>query len=449
MMRPKTKLQLQVVALSKKLPKITADHKKWAYAKLFKFYTLTTKHTANCFECGHQWKVETGNLITRITGLECPQCGKTLKPAETKSWSKVEFGFFQVLSVFEGFQVIQMFQVRHACKKGKKADYQCFSLHQHWISPKGKLVIYSIKTSNCYWNRSWQWGSDMEVRQDDNKYYQNDAVTYPIKKILPLIRRNGFKRNFCGLNGSYLFQLLLSEPRCETLIKAGQTKLVSEYGTFGFEEWSSDYSGNAYRTIKTKGKIEKYWNQIKICIRNNYKITDPSAWFDQLQMLEEFGKDIHSPKYICPKDLIADHNALVRKKQELEKAKELEKLRSQIDKENEKYQKAKGKYFGINLTSKDINVAVIDHVREFYEEGLAMHHCVFTNKYYNKPDTLCLSARKGEERLETIEISLKTMKILQCRGKLNKDSPYHNEIINMVSSNINAIKKVAKVKTVA
>jgi hypothetical protein len=449
MMRPRTKLQLQVIALSKKLPKITKDHKKWAYAKLFKFYALTTKHTACCFECGHQWRAETGTLLARIGGLECPKCGRTLKPTETKHWSKVELGLFQIISVFEGFQVIEMFQVRHACKKGTKPEYDCFPLYQHWISPKGKLVIYAIKTTNCYWNRAWSWGSDMEIRHDEGKYYENGAITYPGKKILPVIRRNGYRGNSCGLNESYLFQLLLSQPRCETLIKAGQTHLVREYGTFGFEELVSDYSCHAYRQIKAKGKIEKYWSSIKICIRNNYKIKDPTLWFDQMELLEYFHKDIHNAKYICPEDLQAEHQKLIEKKQAKEDQEELKKLNAKIEKANQAFQKAKQKYFGINLTNGEINIIPLDHVREFFIEGKKLHHCVFTNGYYKKKNTLILSARKGEERLETIELSLKDLKVIQSRGPCNQNTPYHDEIINLVNSNINKIRKVAKVKTVA
>lgn len=447
MMKPKTKLQLQVVALSKKFPKITADHKKWAYEKLFKSYALTTKHTANCFECGHQWNVETNTLLARIGGLECPKCGKTLKPAEKKSWTRVQFGFFQVLSVFEGFQVIQMFQVRQGCRKGRKANYECFDLYQHWISPKGKLVIYSIKVANCYWNSNWQWGSDMEVRNNENQYYQNGAITYPGAKILPIIRRNGFKgNNFYGLNASYLFQLLLSQPRCETLLKAGQTKLVGEYGTYGFDEWTNDYSDKAYRQIKTKGKIDKYWPQIKICIRNNYKIKDPSIWFDQLELLEYFKRDLHNAKFICPQDLAAEHQRLIDKKQEIRAREDLERMTTQIEKANKIYQKDKDRFFGINISNGEISVIVPDSVKEIYIEGEKMHHCVFSSDYYKKKDTLILSARKGNERLETIELSLKSFNVIQSRGTCNKNTTYHNEILDLVNSNIQTIKKLA-VKT--
>ena len=53
---------------------------------------------------------------------------------------------------------------------------------------------------------------------------------------------------------------------------------------------------------------------------------------------------------------------------------------------------------------------------EFYEEGKAMHHCVYTNAYYNDENSLILSARIDGERIETVEVDLQTLKVVQSRG---------------------------------
>jgi hypothetical protein len=45
-----------------------------------------------------------------------------------------------------------------------------------------------------------------------------------------------------------------------------------------------------------------------------------------------------------------------------------------------------------------------------------------------------------DKRIETVELSLKDMKILQSRGMNNIASEYHDRIINLVQSNI---KKIA------
>ena len=86
---------------------------------------------------------------------------------------------------------------------------------------------------------------------------------------------------------------------------------------------------------------------------------------------------------------------------------------------------------------------VLESVQEYLEEGKALHHCVFTNEYYLKEQSLILSARIDGKRIETIEVSLETMKVIQCRGLQNKSSEYHDRIIDLVNRNIRQIQSPA------
>lgn len=61
-----------------------------------------------------------------------------------------------------------------------------------------------------------------------------------------------------------------------------------------------------------------------------------------------------------------------------------------------------------------------------------MCRSVTIDEYYSKPDSLILSARINNQRIETIEISLKTMEIIQSRGACNKDTEFHHIIIKLV-----------------
>ena len=67
--------------------------------------------------------------------------------------------------------------------------------------------------------------------------------------------------------------------------------------------------------------------------------------------------------------------------------------------------------------------------------------CVFGSEYYKKADTLILSARIDDEIIETVEVDLRTLKVVQCHGKYNKDTEYHDRIINLVNSNAKLIRK--------
>ena len=79
--------------------------------------------------------------------------------------------------------------------------------------------------------------------------------------------------------------------------------------------------------------------------------------------------------------------------------------------------------------------------RYMYQEGNAMHHCVGQCKYYNRPNSLVFSARIDGERIETVELSLDTFKVLQSRGVCNQNSPYHDEIIALVQNNVEQVRK--------
>ena len=113
---------------------------------------------------------------------------------------------------------------------------------------------------------------------------------------------------------------------------------------------------------------------MKICIRNGYTVPDGSAWRDMVDLLRHFGKDLGSTKYVCPADLKAEHDRLVRKR---ERQREREKTEAERQKalENEKdYLKAKGMFFGLAFTDNLILVKVIESVAEMIAEGRAMHH---------------------------------------------------------------------------
>ena len=110
-------------------------------------------------------------------------------------------------------------------------------------------------------------------------------------------------------------------------------------------------------------------------------------------------------------------------------------------KEKDEYIRKKAAFLNLVLTDGLIIVKVLQSVDEFYEEGKAMHHCVYTNEYYNQDNTLILSARIDGKRIETVELSLDTFKVVQSRGVCNSNTEYHDRIINLVESNAELIRQ--------
>lgn len=104
----------------------------------------------------------------------------------------------------------------------------------------------------------------------------------------------------------------------------------------------------------------------------------------------------------------------------------------------------KSKFFGLVITDEEIIVKVLESIDEYYNEGKTQGICVFGSGYYKKADTLILSARIGDEIIETVEVDLRTLEVVQCHGKHNQDTEYHERIIDLVNKNANLIRERMK-----
>ena len=96
------------------------------------------------------------------------------------------------------------------------------------------------------------------------------------------------------------------------------------------------------------------------------------------------------------------------------------------------------------ITDEEIIVKVLESIDEYYNEGKTQGICVFGSGYYKKADTLILSARIGDEIIETVEVDLRTLEVVQCHGKYNQDTEYHERIIDLVNKNANLIRERMK-----
>jgi len=266
----------------------------------------------------------------------------------------------------------------------------------------------------------------MAVRNDNEAYrYVACAPIYPKFKVTDTLRRNGFKDDFHQIAPVDLIPALLADSRAETLIKAGHIDHLRYF-------------------LNNTRAFEAYWQSYKIAVRNGYEITDISLWCDYVDMLRRLNKDIHNPKYLCPTDLKAEHD---RRETELRRQREKEEIERKQKKamEDEKcFRELKSKFFGIHFTDGTIQVHVLESVQEHLEEGVAMHHCVFSNRYYLREDSLILSATIEGRRIETIEVSLQTLKVVQSRGVCNKNTEYHEQIVNLVNANSRLIRQRMK-----
>lgn len=263
----------------------------------------------------------------------------------------------------------------------------------------------------------------MAIRNDNEAYrYAAYSPIYPKFKVTDTLRRNGFKDDFHGIAPTILIPSILSDSRAETLLKAGRAEYLK-------------YFLNNLRTF------DACWQSYKVATRNGYDIEDISIWCDYVDMLRRLGKDIHSPKYVCPTDLHREHDLRQNEFRKQREKEEKEKRRKKAMEDEKRFHELKSKFFGIRFTDGTIQVHVLESVQEHLEEGVAMHHCVFDNAYYLRENSLILSATIEGRRIETIEVNLDTLKVVQSRGVCNKNTEYHEQIVNLVNANRKLIRQ--------
>ncbi len=438
-MKPKTAIQKEVARLSATLHPITHTQEQWAYANCIEHIAYRNKSgVMTCSDCGHVWKSES-TLCDTLAGCKCPHCGAELKVYDTRKRSDRQTQYFSVITTCGGYQVIRVAQIESVSRKGEPRQNACMEVVQRWISPEGKVTTMALLRGMSFmYCDTWSIWSKMEVRTH-HPLYDNVCEwgkVYPRKKYLPRLYRNGFKGDFHGISPITLFKSLLSDPRIETLMKAGEIDEMKHF-------------------VLNHSDADELWASYLIAKRHHYKINNISLWCDYLRMLVNLGHDIRNPKNICPEDFINAHDSVSRKiearrrkeRAEAERRREAERREREQrrlleEKQREDDFKAlKSKFFGLVITDNEISVKVLESIEEYFEEGRTQDICVFGAGYYKKADTLILSARIDGQIIETVEVDLNTLKVVQCHGKHNENTPYHDRIVDLVNANANLIRK--------
>lgn len=422
-MQPKTKIQIRVDKLSSRLHKLSAAQKCWADDNVFKHYYYRTQKKNTCLECGYSWDVNDRIPLDKLLSETCPHCKTILIVLPGRKRTTRDIKYFYTASVLEEFQLLRYYHISRLCKVGLREKVFIIEVCQHWIRRDGRRVVRAILHNPNSFFLDIGWYRGMGIRANKDNYYYNGKM-YPLKKYLPEIRRNGFKTGTHGLNPAFFFSEILSNSRAETLLKNKQYNLLYELGSWNGET-----------------KIKKAWPSIRICIRNNYIVKDTTLWLDHLELLAYFHKDLNNSFYICPENLTIEHDKLIRRKSRVEAKKAREQQRSEIIKANVQFKKDKSRYFDIRFAENGLSIIVLDDINEYLQEGESLHHCVFINRYYEEKDSLILSARKGNERIGSIEFSLKTMSVIQIRGDHNTVPAEADSIRKLIEDNVSIFKR--------
>ena len=421
-MKPRNKFEKAVLEQSKHLRPITKTQSKWAFRECIDHFAYRLpKGRTTCMDCGYSWVMDKHRET-----CTCPHCRAKLQVRETYERKLQQKQYFTILTTCGEFQVLRMFLLVVGMEKGYKAQTSIIEIGQYWWNMQGRKAVVAIQRVLGHYVDTFSYYSPMAIR-NDNEAYQHIVYSpiYPKFKVTDILRRNGFKDNFYGIVPTQLIPALLTDSRVETLLKSGRTDHIRYF-------------------LGNRRTFEELWQSYKIAVRNGYEIADISLWSDYVDTLRRLGKDIHNPKYLCPAELKTEHNRRHNELLRLREREEIEQKQKKAMEDEKRFKELKSKFFGIHFTDGTIQVHVLESVQEHLEEGVSMHHCVFSNEYYLKEDSLILSATIEGKRIETIEVSLRTLEVVQSRGVCNKNTEYHEQIVNLVNANRGLISRRMK-----
>lgn len=429
-MIPKTIIEKEISNLSSMLKPISTQMHTWAEKSIFLKWGVLSRGKFHCLECAHSWKPELQSKSCEKY-IKCTSCGGKLKMQGYNQVHFKETEYFAVLDVSQGYQVVRIICSHKHMKKNFTPTYSHKEVMQHWINPKGEVRTMSLSTnvfSHAY--DAWQYYTSLEIRpknfQNSPKYRINPYKVYPHMKVLPILKRNGFKTGVYNIAPQILFTALLKDSIAETILKARQTSLLSYY------------------LQSPHQKIIRNWQAVKVYLKSNYIITDYTIWEDYISLLQWFKKDLSCSFFVCPENLHEAHNKLVAKKRELQRKKYLLKIRAEILQAQDLYVEEKKQFFGLCFSDENLTIKVLEDVQDFMKEGDMLNHCIFTNEYFKRKDSLVFSAQIDNKPIETIEVSLSKMEIAQCHGMRNNKSSHHTIIMNLMKRNLYQIRSRMK-----
>ena len=294
-MKPKTILQKRVYEIHKNLPALTQHQKEWALEHCFKHLCIFHKTTKEyiCVDCGHRWKYDdlSGN---------CPHCNSVLtfhdKPRQRvfKDWN-----YYSIIQTYQEFTVIRIFYIDRYIKLGEVHNLGDFyEISQYWFDDNGGQVILAKNKLmfSFYSNTPFNLRSELNVKQAYKEYdYISPYQVYPKIQVSKALKRNGLKKSFRGFREVDVIRYLLSEPIYETLWKQKDLPTIKRFHSDGY-------------------RIKKYWKQILKFKKRDYNVENIGLWFDYLDLLSYFGKDINNPHYLFSADFTAAHDHYMKRK---------------------------------------------------------------------------------------------------------------------------------------
>lgn len=326
------------------------------------------------------------------------------------------------LDVVDNIQIIRFFELYNECNYK-----ECIEVQRFFIRDDGENFVMSYGSFFSYYSYRFNFNTKFDFR----KYLSIHCYPHKIiiKNVLPCL-----KKFFVDVN--YLYDdIYIPGYVANLLIMNSSNNLNSLESLFSINKEMFCEILHATHFIDSGFKyICKFLRSFQLVNKWNYKISDMKSYLDHLDLLEKLNLDLRNPKYIAPVKLLEQHYELSKRYSKIiKKTLFKEKLKDFKD-----YEEKITNYDLINFQciKDEFKIIPLLSLSDFEEEGKINKNCVYSNSYYNRPDSLIFTSFINDEKLETIEYSLINKKVVQCHGLKNNDTQYHDLIIDLANKSI-------------
>ena len=442
MVKGDIKRRREIERLSASLPSITKAQE-WEAQQVGGVAWIGAKR-GWCDVCAQEFDHDLWNSRKKYT--VCPCCGTRVKVKKSPNKRKESTKYYwHIITTAEDWQVVRTFLVTREAVRVERFGTEILNpsdvyinateVFQRFLKKGEKSMVMGLAVRGMhYYSDQWKWDSKWQIRQYKPVYSVWGWMSKN-QQLLPMLKQRGLKKINAECSPYDQIESVFYDEKAEILLKNKADKLFAAF------------------ISRNGSKVYGHWQTIRVALRHNYKPSDVTMWLDLLDLLRANGKDVHNPHYICPEDLKKAHDVqhairervLEKERIEREKAKarQLADKLSEDGKTNLEYVQRMGAFLGVTLKLGNVTLQPLQSVREFFEEGSELCHCVFTNNYYKHDHCLIIGARVEGKRTETIEIDTKSWKIVQCRGKHNQPSKHHDRILALMNRNMYKFKQVA------
>lgn len=400
------------------------------YKKRYNFHILTNRKKQYCGCCGKE-----------LNECRCDIKKRDLLDKKYKYKTKVIYPYnscYHITSlVLNNNLLIRYFVINVNEEINKKYVCWCKEVMRLLITPNGKIYQSTLDIKTVYYTWDFKYDTILKVKSKiKDKYiptlvknqlgcfkkplwmkYINIKSLYKINEAIRKIR----PYNYYNLK-DFILEYLKLPTTFETLIKCKRYDLLG---------YLLEYKDDEKEIMKLL-KHNKY-------IPNN----DWRLYHDYINGLKMLNKDTKNIKVLCPADFTAANKSVNKQCNKIKNKIELE---NNIKLYNTKYINRVNCLLGLVFGNDKIVFSILPDVKAFSDEADSMCHCVYRMNYYRQENSYIFSVREKEtnKRLETAELKLTNNKleVSQCYGYGDKPTKYHNQIINLLNTNLNDINNI-------